>query len=297
MSKTFAVPLLSLALLGCAGPAAGDTYSSTPGSLVGVSVSVAGSSSPLYPARDGSGRYYFEARPDCIYEVRVDNRSGERLGVALSVDGLNAISGIAAARAGDPGRMYILGPWETTTVRGWRSSLDDVRRFTFVDERASYAARTGQANPKLGWVEVSVYRERRPIVMRRPEKLAEPQPCCSGFDGPAAPAATPYPAPPSASAAPYAEGRERDVKEALDAVEQGKAEGARRSYPGTGWGAREWDRAVVVAFDPEPVPSERVTLRYEYRSELARLGVLPRPWADRDRLRERDGGFAKPPRW
>jgi hypothetical protein len=296
MSKTLTVPLLSMALLGCAGPAAGDTFSSTPGSLVGVSVSVAGSSSPLYPARDGSGRYYFEARPDCSYEVRVDNRSGERLGVALSVDGLNAISGVASARAGEPGRMYILGPWETTTVRGWRSSLDDVRRFTFVDERASYAARTGQANPKLGWIEVSVYRERRPIVLRRPEKLSEPQPrpCCGVADSGTAPAAPP------ASAAPYSEdaraARDR-VAGAVEAMEQPKAEAGRRSYPGTGWGARESDRAVVVAFDPEPVPAERATLRYEYRSELARLGVLPRTWADRDRLSERDSGFAKPPRW
>jgi hypothetical protein len=283
-----------MALLGCAGPAAGDTFSSTPGSLVGVSVSVSGSSSTLYPARDGSGRYYFEARPDCSYEIRVDNRSGGRLGVALTVDGLNAISGVAAARAGEPGRMYILGPWETTTVRGWRSSLEDVRRFTFVDERASYAARTGQANPKLGWIEVSVFRERRPIVMRRPEKLTEPRPCCNGFDDSVAPSAPP------ASAAPYSESRERDANKDAPgesgAVAQPKAE-ARRSYPGTGWGTRESDRAVVVAFDPEPVPAERVALRYQYRSELARLGVLPRPWEDRDRLRERDGGFAQPPRW
>jgi len=292
MSKTLALPLLSLALLGCAGPAAGDSFSSTPGSLVGVSVSVSGSSAPLYPARDGTGRYYFEARPDCTYEVRVDNRSGERLGVALNVDGLNAISGIAAARPAEPGRMYILGPWETTTVRGWRSSLEDVRRFTFVDEKASYAARSGQANPKLGWIELSVFRERRPVVVRRPEKLTEPRPCCSGFDD-AAPAA-----PPPATAAPYGESRERDANRGAAGIEQPKAEASgRRSYPGTGWGEREWDRAVVVAFDPEPVPAERVTLRYEYRSELARLGVLPRPVADHDRLRERDGGFAKPPRW
>jgi hypothetical protein len=91
------------------------------------------------------------------------NRTGERLGAAVVVDGLNAISG---EREAGPGRLYILGPWEETTVRGWRTSLSDVRRFTFVDERGSYASRSGKANGKMGWIEVNVYRERRRYVGR-----------------------------------------------------------------------------------------------------------------------------------
>jgi hypothetical protein len=57
---------------------------------------------------------------------------------------------------------------------------------------------------------------------------------------------------------------------------------------------------VLVNFDPEPSPSERVTLRYEYGSTLRALGVLPRPSYQADRLRERErgeGGFAQPPLW
>ncbi|MFI5008526.1 MAG: hypothetical protein ACHQKZ_13860, partial [Solirubrobacterales bacterium] len=60
------------------------------------------------------------------------------------------------------------------------------------------------------------------------------------------------------------------------------------------------DPAVVVSFEPESAPADRVTVRYEYRSALLALGVLPRPWPARDRLRERergDSGFAKPPAW
>src|SRR5262249_39077777 len=121
------------------------------GSLVDLSVEVEGSAAPLYPARDGSGRYYLEARTGSAYAVHLVNRSPQRLGVVVAVDGLNAISGerepgpTAGAR---PGRMYVLDPWEDVRVRGWRTSLADVRQFTFVDERASYAARTGQANGK-----------------------------------------------------------------------------------------------------------------------------------------------------
>ena len=71
-------------------------------------------------------------------------------------------------------------------------------------------------------------------------------------------------------------------------------------YPGTGWGAREDDPAMLVDFAPQPGPAERVTLRYEYASALRALGILPAPWWTRDRLRERDSGaagFARPPRW
>jgi hypothetical protein len=70
------------------------------------------------------------------------------------------------------------------------------------------------------------------------------------------------------------------------------------SYPGTGWGPRADDPVRVVSFDPEAAPSERVTLRYEYAPALRALGILPRPWWTRDRLRERERGqegFARPP--
>ncbi len=57
---------------------------------------------------------------------------------------------------------------------------------------------------------------------------------------------------------------------------------------------------VLVSFDPEPRPSECVTLRYEYRPALVALGVLPAPAPHRDRLWQRERaepGFAQPPRW
>src|SRR5438477_6343490 len=63
------------------------------GSLVSMSVEVEGSAAPLYPARDGSGRYYLEAQSGGAYALRVSNHGPARVGVLLAVDGLNAISG------------------------------------------------------------------------------------------------------------------------------------------------------------------------------------------------------------
>jgi hypothetical protein len=254
--------LLALAVLAGAAP---DVH---PGSLVDVAVEVAGRRVPLYDAVDGSGRLYFEAREGHPYALRLASRSHERLGAVVVVDGLNAISGEREEIGrGRPGRLYVLAPWGEVEVRGWRTSLEQVRQFTFVDERASYAARAGKSNSRMGWVEVAVYRDRAPARVGGLRR-----------DAPAAEA-------PSAAS-------DRDSNETASA--RGES-----GYPGTGWGASAYDPAVEVRFDAAGRPAERITLRYEYASALRALGILPRHPVAGDRLRERErgGGFARPPRW
>ena len=283
----------SLTFLPCESRA--DAYRA-PGALVGVSIEVDGRGTPLYASPDGSPRRYFEARRGSSYSIRIENRTAQRLGVVITVDGLNAITGIQAASPaswGAPGRMYVLDPWGGTEIRGWRTSLDETRRFTFVDETVSYAARTGQANPKLGWVELAVYRERRPYV-RRPWFPIEPR--VRSEAGKEAQASGNAEAP---EASPEASAPENGARTA--APLRGDSTGAPPSgYPGTGWGDRDDDPAQVVSFEPETAPAETVTLRYEYARGLRALGILPQPDCCRDRLgeRERGGwGFAPPPAW
>jgi hypothetical protein len=273
--------------------------------MVGVSVEVDGGFSPLYPAPDGSDRWYLEAREGARYAITLANRTRERLGVVVTVDGLNAISGQPDI---GPGRMYVLGPWDQTIVRGWRTSLSEVRRFTFVDEAASYASRSGKANSKMGWIEIAVYRERRHQVQRPWLKDGTgsgwnraPR---EGDENPRAevpPSSLPLtdPPPPTAQATPSPE-RPSDQAAGARSRPEGYTPERPRSFPGTGWGQRADDPVVLVSFDPEPTPSERVTLRYEYGSTLRALGVLPRPFYQADRLRERErgeGGFVQPPLW
>ena len=264
------------------------------GSLVTVSVEVDGSPAPVYQGLDGSGRYYLEAREGAHYAVSVANRTSERLGVSLVVDGLDAISGErqesgAPWRLPRPGRMYVLEPWDSATVPGWRTSLADVRRFTFVDERASYATRSGKANAKMGWIEVLVYRERerQPLVLDGRRDRVTPAPEGAAQGPPSARRSEPAMEAPDAAAAPSG-----DAKAAHEPEYGGRA------YPGTGWGPRASDPVILVDFEPERRPAERVTLRYEYRDALLALGILPRPWYGPDRLAERErggDGFAQPP--
>jgi hypothetical protein len=284
-----------------------------PGARVGVMVEVEGRRTPLYPA-PGSDRFYLEARAGARYAVSLTNRTRERVGVVLTVDGLNAISG---QRDTGTGRMYVLGPWEQTTVRGWRSSLADVRQFTFVDERASYAARAGKANGHMGWIEVAVFREQRPLVAvpcwrdpscgERPlDRTMEPEARGADREEDGRASRKDDDGAARAAAPPASEGEARKNRDEKAESQSGElyrpapTTPLARSFPGTGWGERAYDPVTVVEFRAEPYAAERITLRYEYAGALRALGILPSLYPSRDRLGERergDLGFARPPAW
>jgi hypothetical protein len=264
--------LLALALVAAVAP---DAHA---GSLIDVTVEVAGRPVPLYGATDGTGRLYFEAREGSPYALRLTNRSHERLGALVVVDGLNVISGEREPVGhGRPGRLYVLAPWTDVEVRGWRTSLEQVRQFTFVDERASYATRSGKSNSRMGWIEMAVYRDLTPAPIAGLRR-----------DAPAAEAA----GAPSADASGRAGNDDR-------AGHETKSARGERGYPGTGWGEATHDPAVEVRFDAASHPAEKIVLRYEYAPALRALGILPPAPRGHDRLRERDRGtgFAQPPRW
>lgn len=183
------------------------------------------------------GRTWVAGTPGHRYSVRLTNTTGERVLVVLSVDGVNAVSGETAAfdQAG-----YVLGPWETAEIDGWRKSLDDVARFVFTDLGDSYAARTGRPD-NVGVIGIAVFRERRP----EPVAMA-----------PVPPAAAP----------------QRALAEA-DAAGAAKA----RQQLGTGHGERAWAPVARTAFERATRTPEQVTrLRYDDASRLLAMGIGPR---------------------
>src|SRR6185369_16522851 len=140
------------------------------GRLVDVQLRVDGVEAPLFYAPGRFDRHYVQAFAGRNYSVVLKNNTGRRIAVLLAVDGLNVVNGeMSNLRSTEP--MYVLGPWEQATIRGWRSSLDEVRRFVFVDERRSYAQRTGQANSDMGWIRVLAFREQLPWWQSRDNGL------------------------------------------------------------------------------------------------------------------------------
>lgn len=231
------------------------------------------------------GRDWVPGTPGHRYGVRLTNTTGERVLVVLSVDGVNAISGETAA-ANQTG--YVLGPWQSTEITGWRKSWQDVAQFYFTDLPDSYAARTGRPD-NVGVIGVAVFRER-----------AQPQP---------------YYAPPiardneyddryrgrneSKSAPAAAPQASRRAAEAADS-----ASGVGQSI-GTGHGQREWAPVSRTDFvRASRTPAQVVQLRYDDIPNLVAMGVMPRPYRYDDGYRRGQpqafpNGFAADPpgRW
>ena len=92
----------------------------------------------VYDRRDGSalpvyqkdGRHYIVGVPGHEYAVRVRNCTGARILVVTSVDGVNVISGDTAAPSQSG---YVLEPWASVEISGWRKSLERTAAFYFTD--------------------------------------------------------------------------------------------------------------------------------------------------------------------
>ena len=258
------------------------------GRLVDVSMLVDGSTAPLYTKSGAWDRRYFQAFRGRNYSLVVRNNTARRVGVLIAVDGLNVVTGERSALSGrEP--MYVLDPYESATIRGWRTSLNDVRRFVFVDEQRSYAERTGQANGDMGWIRVNAFREVTPLAWGLPDvrhKDGAERGRDDGNNEPRAQAEGARPAP----ATPDVATRKGEAGQLHAAPES-------ESNPGTGWGEQRWDPVQRTEFVAERNATDRITLRYEYESGLRALGIFPKR-VNRTWEREHgELGFAPPPRW
>lgn len=198
------------------------------------------------------GQHWIAGVPGHRYSVRLTNTTGQRVLVVLSVDGVNAVTGQTAAPSQGG---YVLEPWESAEIAGWRKSLDDVAQFLFTDLRDSYAARTGRPD-NVGVIGIAVFRERQVRPVFAPSL------------------------PPIATQSGAA--RERAAGNAAKAAAPASADSPMaESAPqrlGTGHGQREWAPVGQTEFARASYRPQQVTqLRYDDADSLVALGVLPRP--------------------
>lgn len=126
------------------------------------------SGSPL-PTFRHTGQSFVLGEPGEPYVIRVENPTAERVEAVVTVDGRDAISG-------EPGdyvsqRGYLIEPWGTLTVAGFRRSFDEVATFRFTARGRSYSARRGTPE-NVGVIGVALFPERE----RPRTPLARPQP-------------------------------------------------------------------------------------------------------------------------
>ena len=241
-----------------------------------VEVLIYGAPVTEYAAR---GRRYIEALENAEYELRIRNPSATRVAVALAVDGMNTID--ARHTSAWEARKWVIEPYGTITVRGWQMSSDNARRFYFTTERDSYGAKLGQT-ANLGLISAVFFRERgQPVTVMpitpgprpgygrddnmRPPKEVNRGESSSTQGGSAASkdkSVTPYPLPDDESAA-------------------------------TGIGRTVHNGVQWVHMDLDPKALGEVTIRYEYRASLVKLGIIPRDYPRPNVLerREKASGF------
>lgn len=242
-----------------------------------MSVVVNGYETREYYAR---GTVYVEAIRGEDYVLRLSNPTGRRVAVALSVDGLNTIN----AKRTDPKRApkWILDPWETIEISGWQVSGSHARNFYFTGESDSYGAALGQTE-NLGVIEAVFFREKLGFVeswlpfMQKEEKRSESAPRGERERGAGASAEPRAQAPSSAQGSAGA--MEAQGKDKLD-----------DDYAATGMGDRRRHDVREVDIDLESSPAASIRIRYEFRPQLVKLGVLPR-YEDPIERRERARGF------
>ena len=246
-----------------------------------VEVWVEGRPLEEYVAR---GRRYVEALEGAEYELHVRNLLGERVAVALSVDGLNTID--ARRTTAMNASKWVINPYQTIVIRGWQMSGSRARRFYFTTERDSYGAKLGQT-ANLGVISAVFFRERPSVTVIPPPRRHPPIPMEDGVGS--------------------EENKSSNVPEssASSARDRGESGAAKRRpdvYPvpddeaaATGIGRNVRHDVRWINMDLESRPASQVTIRYEYRAALVRLGIIPRPYPypqpDPLPRRERSTGF------
>jgi hypothetical protein len=198
------------------------------------------------------GTLYVEALRGASYSLRLTNPTPYRVAVALSVDGLNTID----ARHTDPrsARKWVLGPYESAVISGWQVNDRTARSFYFTGERNSYGAALGKTE-NLGVIEAVYFRERR-------------------------------------SWAGLEELGRIDASAAAPSMAPQKRDGLSDDYAATGMGGRTRHEVETVDIDLEPDPAASVRIRYEFRQQLVKMGVLPSMTSPLER-RERARGFSE----
>lgn len=181
---------------------------------------------------------YLEARKGEQYGIVIRNRTSERIGVVIAVDGRNIISG-KQSNLGNNENMYIVNAGDAVRLDGWRTSRDEVHRFYFTDAADSYTIRTFNDFSALGVIAVAAYKEKqqpRPLLEEKHES--------------------------SVAGAPAAK-KSRSADRALA-----------NESAGTGFGDAQYSPVITVQFDPERSPIQKTLVKYEWRDTLCRKGIL-----------------------
>ena len=216
------------------------------------------------------------------YAIRVHNNSADRIEVVVSVDGRDVVSG----ELGDftTQRGYVVQPFDSVVIDGFRTSLQDVAAFRFSSVGESFAGRMGNGH-NAGVIGVAVFREQGRRVARGGGWRSAPRTSADRDDGfvPFEPSASPAPGTKSAS-----KSKKSADRSAAASGSSSSAEARSRSWHspprptrelGTRFGERRQSAAREVTFvrANSRRPDFLTEIQYDTARGLAARGVPIEP--------------------
>lgn len=120
-----------------------------------IEVSIVSSGDHPLPQLQSHGKTYIVGDSDDRYAIRLTNFTRDRYEVVASVDGLDVLTGTEAHYQQ---RGYVLAPWSTLRIEGFRESADSIRAFRFGDIEESYAIGRGYGRD-IGVIGVALFSE------------------------------------------------------------------------------------------------------------------------------------------
>jgi hypothetical protein len=148
-----------------------------------VTVRLTDGSGSSLPTFAGAGRTLVQGERGQRYLIEIANQTGSRFEAVVTVDGLDVIDGRPGALAK---RGYLVQPFATVQIDGFRQNMDEVAAFRFGSVRGSYAAGKG-GERNVGVIGVALFSERgaeRPWTARELERRETADPFPGRFASP-----------------------------------------------------------------------------------------------------------------
>lgn len=136
------------------------------------------------PTYEHRGQTFVQGDSGERYQIRLFNDSDRRRELVVTVDGRDVINGQEGRYSH---RGYVVDPYESVTIQGFRKSDTQVATFRFTSPSDSYSGRLGSQR-NLGLIGVAVFEERPRPRPRRYAK-ASPPPIAPSYELEQAPSA------------------------------------------------------------------------------------------------------------
>ena len=211
----------------------------------------------ILPVYNHNGRSYVEGTFGNTYAIRVFNHTGNRVEAVVTVDGRDVVSG----KVGNfrNGRGYVIDPYDSVLIEGFRQSWSNVAAFTFTSVNNAYATRMGDGS-NVGVIGVALFKEQR----------YRPRP---------APTYIPRAEPSQGLGTGYGRSSEAKRSSSPKGYRQKAAPEMEDSQGlGTEYGETTYAPSTQTTFRRASTrPHAILAMRYDDRAGLIALGVLPRP--------------------